>query len=291
MNFKYKFGLTVLFLSVLLTSCGDPAVNIDENQYKPKIVVEGFVYPDEAVRNIKIMRNFALATEIDSLSLFLTPDKNNVVAKINDVILDFNPVTQTYYTDNLIIEEQKPYKLEVSADIGGSSLTTNCITITPKKGFRFTQKNLGTFKYGVSKPEIFFNTSSSTDFYAFSVVPDSASVESFIYENTLFPDLKPDDVKDEFNRYSHQVKYIANIDVAKLPAFSFILEDYDSWFYGPYHIIGYAGDINFRDFAFSAGNVQEFDGNFHEPLFHFEGDGIGVFGSAIRDTLYFRLDK
>ena len=33
--------------------------------------------------------------------------------------------------------------------------------------------------------------------------------------------------------------------------------------------------------------VKEIDGNYHEPAFHFEGDGIGVFGSAIADTAYF----
>lgn len=291
MKFQNKYKLLISGLLLFLASCGDPAVTVDESQFTPKIAVEAYLYTGEPVNNIKIMRNFPLATDIDSLSLFLHPDVDNVEISINDIDLNFDPVTQTYYKSEMYIEENKPYTLKVSANIDGIQLSTSSTTITPKKGFEFREKNLGTFKYGTNKPLISFNTSPDIDFYAFSAVPESASVESFIYDNSLFPDLDPEDVEDEFNRYSHQAKYITNINIANLQEFSFTLEDYDSWFYGPYHVIGYAGDKNFRDFAFTSGNVQEFDGNFHEPLFHFEGDGIGVFGSAVRDTLYFKLVK
>lgn len=37
------------------------------------------------------------------------------------------------------------------------------------------------------------------------------------------------------------------------------------------------------DFTFD--EVQEDDGNFHEPLFDIEGDGIGVFGSVVADSI------
>jgi hypothetical protein len=47
----------------------------------------------------------------------------------------------------------------------------------------------------------------------------------------------------------------------------------------------YAFDKNYKDFLITHDQVQEIDGNFHEPEFHFEGDGIGVFGSAIADTV------
>jgi len=33
------------------------------------------------------------------------------------------------------------------------------------------------------------------------------------------------------------------------------------------------------------------DGNFHEPYPIFEGDGIGVFASAIRETVKFKIAK
>lgn len=291
MKFLYRLKYLSLGIILFLISCGDPAITIDEEQFAPKIVLEAFIYPGETVSNIKIMRNFPLATDIDSLSLFLNPVQNDVTVSINNINLVFDPATQTYYNENLLIEENKSYTINVTAKVSGANLSTKSTTITPKSGFKFTNTELGAFVYGKNKPTIEFNTSPGIDFYAFSVVPDSASLQNFIYENPLFPDLEPDDVKDEFNRYSHQAKYITNIDINNIQEFSFILENYDSWFYGPYHVIGYAGDINFRDFVFTSGQVQEFDGNFHEPLFHFEGDGIGVFGSAIRDTLYFKITK
>ena len=33
------------------------------------------------------------------------------------------------------------------------------------------------------------------------------------------------------------------------------------------------------------------DGNFHEPKLHIEGDGIGVFATAVTDTTYFLVIK
>ena len=57
------------------------------------------------------------------------------------------------------------------------------------------------------------------------------------------------------------------------------------WFYTTYRIIGYAGDENLKNYFLTHGNVQEMDGNFHEPEFNIEGEGIGIFGSVIADTL------
>ena len=61
------------------------------------------------------------------------------------------------------------------------------------------------------------------------------------------------------------------------------------WFYGRYRLILYAADRNYTDFFLTHRFVQEIDGNLLEPKFHFEGDGIGVFGSAAPDTVYFEV--
>ena len=46
------------------------------------------------------------------------------------------------------------------------------------------------------------------------------------------------------------------------------------------------------DFTFQTyKNVQEFDGNFHEPRINIQGDGIGIFGSAIADTVFLKVKK
>jgi hypothetical protein len=56
-------------------------------------------------------------------------------------------------------------------------------------------------------------------------------------------------------------------------------------------MIVYAADENYRLFSLSYKNVQEFDGNFHEPKVTLQGDGIGVFASMIADTVYFKVNK
>ncbi len=61
------------------------------------------------------------------------------------------------------------------------------------------------------------------------------------------------------------------------------------WFYGQYRIIAYAGDENMKNYYLTHANVAEMDGNLHEPVFNIDGDGIGIFGSAIADTLYFTV--
>ena len=60
-------------------------------------------------------------------------------------------------------------------------------------------------------------------------------------------------------------------------------------FYGRYRAIIYAADENFKDFFLTHSTTQELDGNFHAPAFHIEGDGVGVFGSAIADTVFFEV--
>ena len=57
------------------------------------------------------------------------------------------------------------------------------------------------------------------------------------------------------------------------------------WFYSEYEITVYAADRNYSSFLQTFDEVQEEDGNFHEPVFSIEGEGIGVFGSYIRDRV------
>lgn len=65
----------------------------------------------------------------------------------------------------------------------------------------------------------------------------------------------------------------------------------ETWFYGKYTVVAYAGDTNFKDYVMTAPSVQEADGNFHEPILIFKGNGIGVFASAIADTATFTVTR
>ncbi len=269
----------LIVLTLLILSCGDPSVDIDNYGYEAKIVVEAFLFPGERIEHIRIMKNFEIGQEVDTLSLFLTPSENAVSASINGVALDFNSNEKTYYSDLLEIEFGETYELKISAQYNGQTLTAEASTTVPQKGFNITKDSLGTFYYGFGNPvpQVEFNTSPGSDFYVFSIIADSASLENFIYDNYFIPDLDTSDVEESFNSFKHQAKFVANIDSYSSQNFSFNIEIYDSWFYSSYRVIGYAGDENFRNFTFTAKNVKEFDGNFHEPILIFDDDGIGVF--------------
>ncbi len=68
---KFLFTAALLML-LLITGCGDVSVNIDENMYEPKIVLDAYIIPDQPIDNIRIMRNYELGQEIDVFRLFLS---------------------------------------------------------------------------------------------------------------------------------------------------------------------------------------------------------------------------
>ncbi|MHB8578550.1 MAG: hypothetical protein ACYDA4_01665 [Ignavibacteriaceae bacterium] len=278
-----------LFISLMFMECGNPGVNVDNAPYEPKITVEGYLYCGEAVNNIKLMRNYALNAPVDQSGLYLTPASNSVTATINGLPLTFDPQTNTYYNNQIIVDYGKAYTLEVFATIDGKELHTTSTTTTPQKGFLVLNKNLGQFLYNSNPITINFNTSPGTGFYIFSIIPDSASTNNFIYGNIFRSKLDSAKVESNFNDYKFRYETLNNLDSYAGNTYSFILNNRDTWFYSTYTVIAYAGDTNFKDYLLTAPSVQEFDGNFHEPVLIFNGDGIGVFASAIKDTVTFSI--
>lgn len=278
----------VLLLIIGLTSCGDPIVEIT-NQYEPKIAVSAYLYPEKPVEGIRIMRNFQISGDIDSSSIFLNPITNNVSASINDVPLQFDLTTFTYYSNVLQIDYNKEYTLKISAIVDGKQLYTESKTVTPAKGFSVINKDLGEIKYRAKSPILQFTTSPNIGFYAFSINAVDASVDNFIYNNPYEPNKKPNEVEDNFNAYRFQMNMVLNVNMAPSDIYNYEIIGLDTWFYGNYEVVVYAGNENFEDFVLTSGSVQEFDGNFHEPKLYFDGDGIGVFAGAIADTVKFKL--
>lgn len=280
---------SILFLALLLTSCGDPVVDLNEITYQPKIVVNGFLYPNEPVRNIFLMRNFDLGINIDSSSFYISPEENFVEAAINNIMLEYDPVTQSYFTDALEVEYNTLYELNVSATIDGVELAAVSVTVTPQIGFDLIENELGTFIYREEIPNIKFIPSPGTGFYAFSIRADSADFDHYIYENPYLPNVTQEELEENFNRVIYQSSLLLNVNSYSAEPIEFLVQTFDTWFYSSYKAIVYAGDDNFKDYFLTAGRTQQFDGNFVEPEFHFEGEGIGVFGSAIRDTVTFTI--
>ncbi len=282
---------SLLFIVFIFSKCGNPDVEITNSSYEPKIAVEAYLFCGETVQNIRLTRNFELNKYQDMKNLFLSPSANNVVATINGIPLEFDAVNKTYFNNQITVDYGTTYKLEISAVIDGKELHASSITTTPKKGFEIINKDLGTVKYRQSPLKIDFKTSPGTDLYIFSLMADSAAVKNFIFDNPYFPGMSEEDLLDNYNTYRYQYNVVSDINSNIVTDYSYNVQGYDTWFYSPYTVTVYAGDENFRYYLFTASNVMEMDGNFHEPIVIFEGDGIGVFASAIKETVTFTITK
>lgn len=284
-----KIFWTIIAAGFLITACGDPVVTIEEGGYKPKIVVNAFIYPEEPVEDIYITRNFKLNTPIDTSVLFLTPTVNNVSVTINDVPLEYDAVTKTYFSNDIGIDYNTTYRMNVEADIDGARFTTESFTTTPARGFDLVNNDLGTAKYRKDDLVIDFIPSPGTGFYLFSYRPDSASYDNYINTNPFLPNLEREYFEENYFRFLFQFSFLLNVNSYSAEPITNEVSGFDTWFYAGYHVIVYAGDDNFKDYFLTANRVQQFDGNFIEPEFHISGDGIGVFASAIRDTVVFSI--
>lgn len=292
----------ILLFSLLLTACGTGVVEVNDSNYEPKIAIDGYLYPHTPVANIKITRNFPLNTSLLRTDVFLS-DANVVLTDLanqKDYPLAFN--TQTfafgYDGDDLLIDYGHAYKLTVDAVIDGAELNCSATTTVPAAGFKilrdrshiapstfFPENADGT----TEKWEYVFERSPDTGFYALSVVSLDADTSTFIYDSPFSrfedaSDFEEEEWKDVIYNFTWQQDLQLKSGQSALP-----LDWYLFPFYGNYRTILYAGDENFRDYLLTAWQVQEIDGNFHEPVLHIDGDGIGVFGSAIADTVFLEV--
>ena len=291
--------ISFLFL-ILLCSCGEGVVSIGDDKFQPKIVVEGYLSPNNPIEDIKISRNYPLNSSISYDDVYIS----DAIVTITDLQtnkdynLIYDPIKKSYkYNGNeLIIGYNKSYRLSVRAVIDGNNLYTKCTTTTPEIGFKIHKdlSLLGEMKYrekdnndNLKYFKIVYDPSPGTDFYIIASVALDATVESFIYENSYF-EIKQDDVIKNFEQYQYESKWIQNINTS-VKNQSKNIEWVDTWFYGNYRTIMYAGDKNLKDYYITINQLQEMDGNYHEPKMYFEGDGIGIFGSFIADTVYFKV--
>ncbi len=288
-----------LFLG-MISGCGDVPVAVDENTYAPKIVVDAYLYPAKQVRNIRIMRNYALNTEIDVTQVIIA----DAIVSITDIgtgiayPLQFNPLTfaYEYVADDLIIQFGRSYRLSVSATIDGETLSTTCTTTVPMAGFSIDRNEsaLSPLMFrerdengGLNKFIISFNRSADTESYIASIVALEAADSTFIEKNSF---IKKEDLND--NNLLNLLKYQGQWSITEAGGENLSrleVEWFSIWFYGSYRLILYAADKNFTDYYLTHSFIQDVDGNLWEPKFYFEGDGIGVFGSAIPDTVFFEV--
>ncbi|RJP72375.1 MAG: DUF4249 family protein [Ignavibacteriales bacterium] len=298
---KIKY-LVVLVIGLLsLAGCGEGKVDISEAEYEPKIVVDAYIYPGKKVELVYITRNVPLDKNFD-LSKVLLTDANARITDLTDgkiYMLEYNPskLSYEYNGSDLAIQNGKSYKLEVEATIDGKNLRTSSVTTVPLNGFNINKLDPEVMKYRltdendiVKKINVSFSPAANAEIYGISITALNPTIKNFIYDNAYHSDLDTNDVIEDFDSYKQQMYWLQNSknDATQL---DIDVEWHAIWFYTDYRVIIYAGDKNFKDFLLTHKNVQEMDGNFHEPKLHLEGDGIGVFASAIPDTVYFRIIK
>ena len=300
--------LTVVAL-IAAAGCGEGNFVVTNDTYEPRIVVQGFLHPGPGVERIYIWRNFAPNANLQRLDLI--PDDTN--ARIIDEAsgraypLTFHPTPsgqslRDYYFEytgqDLVIEPGKTYTLDVRATIAGQSLHTWASTTVPREGFRIIGVNHEQLPYrpldARGDPVNFAVTierNPDSRLYLATVrpVPEAATPDSFVYDNP-FTDEDPESVREDLPDFSYHSDWIQNVPLE--PGQSGIeLFWFYFWFYGEHEITVYATDANYQRFLQTYDEVQEPDGNFHEPSFALEGDGIGVFGSAIADRIRVQVSR
>jgi hypothetical protein len=293
----FKFSPAVLVMLVnFLNGCGEGTVDVNEAKYEPKIVIEGYIYPEHNVDNIRITRNIPLDKTInfESVILYRAKVKLTDLSSGKEYDLIYNNKNYSFYYDkqDLKIDYGKRYRLEVWASVEGKNLYANSETIVPLKGLKIIDNANDTIKYRVKdvlgnliKYNISFTPSPEAEIHAVSIVAENPGLSNFIYNN---PYHNPDtsDIVKNISWYSNSSLWLQNFRPGS-DEINFDIEWTSIWFYDRYRVILYAGDKNFKDFFLTQKDVQEMDGNFHEPKLHIEGEGIGVFASAVTDTAYF----
>jgi hypothetical protein len=292
---KYK---PILIISILLLAgCGKVSVNLDESTYDPKIVVDGYLIPGTPI-TVRLMRNYALNTVIRLDEIVIDDARIFITHEGKTCTLSYNPARflYEYPGDDFRVKYGGSYRLEVSAEVDGHALWTASTTTVPDSGFRILDAQSGPDSLAYREKEaggdlkkfiLTFTRSPNTDSYIGSVVARDASLDTFIEENAFGLDKDMLDEHDLLEELANQWTW-TQTEFGEGTSF-LDLEWFDFWFYSDYRIILYAADVNFTQYFITHRNIQEIDGNLLEPKFSFEGDGIGVFGSAVADTFYVKV--
>ena len=301
-----RAALCTLSAALFTFSCGKPTVVAPAVHENPQIVIGGYLFPDGDVR-ILITRSFPLdpTLRIDKFGLVI----EDATVTLTDIAaqagypLTYNPATLQYEFAGAsppVIGHGLTYRLDVAATLDGEGLTAHTTTTVPQAGFGVDgdASHLSPMRYRerdeddeVKQFEIAFTRSPGVDFYLISLSALDASRETFVYDNP-FVDHDSSDVDFFLDDLISAYEWSQSLpgDPRQEPVLSSqVIQWRQLLFYGRYRAIVYAADRNFKEFFLTHSTLQEIDGNFHEPIFHIEGDGVGVFGSAIADTVFFEV--
>jgi hypothetical protein len=305
MEIKMKiFG--IIIIAMLIGSCGKATMEPVNESYEPRIVIEGYLHAGKNIERIHITRNFPVNADLSKLSLVPEPDQTTV--SITDLganhiyYLEFekggsNALEDYYWTykrSDFTVQNGRSYQLDVKTIIDGELLHAGSVTTVPERGFEIvsiSQNSLiyrdNDFNGELKHFEVQINRSRGTSFYAAAIEALNPEIESFIYDNP-YEDIKPEDVDLIDDALTYEVIH----HTPETSGTSLITFGWHTFkFYNMYRIIIYAADENYKDYLMTYRDVMEMNGNFHEPKFNIEGDGIGIFASFDADTIYCQVTK
>src|SRR5574341_1852844 len=289
------FALLIIVLMMLI-ACGESTLSIPEAAFQPKIAIQGILVPGQ-VPSIKVGRNFRMDVVIDPATIAITDARLTITddAGAKHPLL-YNSQTRSYEAPQLNVAYGKTYKLDVDASIDGQALHARATTTVPNAGLEILQEHsrLGSMVYRQRDAQgnlinfsIVFERSPGTGYYLVSLVALDADTSKFIYDNP-YRELTAEEVFADFEEYKYLYFWLQDKPLTVGVSSTEIASLY-TFFYSNYRVILYAADRNSRDFQITHELLQGIDGNYHEPAFHIDGDGIGVFGSAAVDTSYFEV--
>ncbi|MEJ2053140.1 MAG: DUF4249 family protein [Calditrichaceae bacterium] len=303
---KVIIFFTMAVTMILVYACGEGTVEVENKSYEPKIVIDGYIMPHQKVEKIKIARNFRIDADLTQTSLI--PEVSSTTVTITDLQTNLEyPLTfhtapdqkfDNYYWEynggDLIIEYAHSYRLDVAAVIEGKQLHASAVTTVPQQGFRIEQINHRELKFRqtdndgeIVEFELTISRSPGTTFYVTTIVAENASIYNFIYDSP-YSTADSSDVQDDLIDWSYTYDWTQ--DTPQTPGQTRIEMFWPYFmFYSDYTITTMACDVNYKEFLQTYNDVQEEDGNFHEAKFNIEGDGIGVFGSVVMDTVTVRV--
>jgi hypothetical protein len=121
-----RSGVLILALMCGLLGCGDPGVDITGADFEPRIIIQGYLYPQKPVA-VLLTRNFPLGVDdINRFDLLI----EDATATLTDAAtgtpygLEYNPSTlhYEYPGSDLQIDYDTTYRLEVAAVVEGEAL-------------------------------------------------------------------------------------------------------------------------------------------------------------------------
>ena len=298
-----KIIFSLIIPALFLLSCGEGTVDPAHESYEPRIVIEGFLEANKNIDRLRITRNFKVDVDLTKSSVIPDPDETTVL--VTDVAAD-QVYTLSFYDEDegdaywhytgtdLIIQSGKTYRLEVWSKIEGQRLYATAETTIPAEGFAVKEQNYHELRYrqrdssgNLMQFELTLERSPGSSYYMALISAQDPKRESFIYDNP-YEDKEPGEVNLVDDAFNYEVYH-------HMPQTSGQSRMMISWhnfkFYTDYKIIAYVTDDNYKDFFITFRNVMEPDGNIHEPKFNVKGDGIGVFGSLIADTVHCRVTR